>query len=297
MQAESSFTKPESWHKERSTGIGGSEIAAILGISPYTTAYQLFLEKTGKTPRKDISNLPHVQRGVLGEIVCRDLYEREHLQSFKPKMWTGLKPWHRASDDGWNIDNNILMEIKCMSALNHEMTKNGIVPPHYMCQMQWVLFVSKATKCLFISYRPEDETMHVVDVFPDPVEQKRIEEAVDFFWTQNVLADIPPTLTDKDYISVADRLLEEKLTRFKDLHDQAKRLEVEIDTLKDEIRPYVGRHPAICTPTGVKISLTSRSGGTDYAKYCRDKNITDEELKAYKKKPSSVFNIRFASEK
>jgi putative phage-type endonuclease len=291
-QVNSSFTKPESWHKERATGIGGSEIAAILGISPYTTAYQLWLDKTGKTPRKDISNLPHVQRGILGEEVCRDLYERTHLKSFKPKMWQGKKSWHRASDDGWNIDDNVTMEIKCMSALNHEMTKNGIVPPHYMCQMQWVLFVSKATKCLFISYRPEDETMHVVDVFPDPKEQKKIEEAVDYFWTVNVQQDIPPALTDRDFVKVADRTLDEKLKRYEEIKKQITALEGEEESLKEAVRPYISGHPAIITPQGFRISIGSRQGSVDYKQLCKDKGIGEDELTKYKKKPVPVFTIR-----
>lgn len=292
----SSFEKPESWHNERSKGIGGSEVAAILGVSPYTTAYQLWLDKTGKTPRKEISHLPHVQRGILGEEVCRSLLEREQLKSYKPKTWQGLKPHHRCSDDGWNIDTNTMLEIKCMGQLNHEMVKHGQIPDYYACQCQWNLYVSKAEKCLFISFRPEDETMHIVEVLPDSKEQKRIEEAVDFFWTQNVLADIPPALTEKDYVKVADKALEEKLAKYKELQKRSKEIDGEIEALKEDIRPYCKNHPAIATPTGARISISSRQGNIDYAKYINDKGISPEELKAYRKKPSSVFAIRFSSE-
>lgn len=294
-QVISSFAKPESFHTERAKGIGGSEIAAILGISPYTTAYQLWLDKTGKTARKDISHLPHVQRGILGEEVCRSLLEREHLKSYKPKTWQGLKPWHRCSDDGWNIDTNTILEIKCMGQLNHEMVKSGIIPDYYACQCQWNLFVTKAEKCLFISFRPEDETMHIVEVLPNPEEQKKIEEAVDFFWQVNVLQDVPPALTDKDYVKVADKILEEKLKAYQVLQKEIALLKGDLERIKSEIKPYVENHPAISTPSGARISLSSRAGGIDYAKYCRDKSVTEEELKAYRKDPVEVFNIRFSS--
>lgn len=35
----------QEWLKIRQTGIGGSDIAAILGVSKYKTAYDLYLEK------------------------------------------------------------------------------------------------------------------------------------------------------------------------------------------------------------------------------------------------------------
>jgi len=38
-----------SFHAERKTGIGGSDIAAILGMSPWRTPYEVWLEKTGRS--------------------------------------------------------------------------------------------------------------------------------------------------------------------------------------------------------------------------------------------------------
>ncbi|WP_410960483.1 YqaJ viral recombinase family protein, partial [Salmonella sp. SAL4361] len=35
----------------RKKGIGGSDVAAILGFSPYKSPYQLWLDKTGRSER------------------------------------------------------------------------------------------------------------------------------------------------------------------------------------------------------------------------------------------------------
>ena len=288
----STFEKPQSWHDMRANGIGASEVAAILGISPYTTAHQLWLEKTKKVERKDISHLPHVAKGILGEQICRDLYERQTLRSYTPKNWAGLSPWHRASDDGWNIDTNTILEIKCQSALNHEMTKAGTVPEYYACQVQWQLYVSKAEKCYFISFRIENEEMAIVEVLPDPEEQKKILEAVDYFWLTNVLKDIPPERTDKDYLLVGNKELDEKLKQYEEAQKQIKVLEEQAKALKEDIRPHLYRHTAIKTPAGFKLSVTERQGTLDYAKFITDKGISEEELKAYRKKPIKVFTIR-----
>lgn len=44
----------EEWHAIRQTGIGGSDIAAICGLNPYTSALEIWLKKTGTpVPRRD----------------------------------------------------------------------------------------------------------------------------------------------------------------------------------------------------------------------------------------------------
>ena len=46
----------EQWLDLRSTGIGGSDVAAIYGESPYTSAYTLWLQKSGRVGRDKSSN-------------------------------------------------------------------------------------------------------------------------------------------------------------------------------------------------------------------------------------------------
>jgi putative phage-type endonuclease len=42
--------KTTEWHNTRTKGIGGSEIAAVLGLDPYTTPYALWERKTARVP-------------------------------------------------------------------------------------------------------------------------------------------------------------------------------------------------------------------------------------------------------
>jgi putative phage-type endonuclease len=39
--------------EERRTGVGGSDAATVLGINPFTTAYELYLDKLGEAPPED----------------------------------------------------------------------------------------------------------------------------------------------------------------------------------------------------------------------------------------------------
>lgn len=55
------------WLKARQKGIGGSDAASILGISPWKTNVQLWEEKTGITEPEDISEKEVVRFGKESE--------------------------------------------------------------------------------------------------------------------------------------------------------------------------------------------------------------------------------------
>lgn len=52
------------WHELRAQHIGGSDIGSLLGVSPYKTRWQLYMEKAGKLMAEDLSNNKAVQAGT-----------------------------------------------------------------------------------------------------------------------------------------------------------------------------------------------------------------------------------------
>lgn len=58
--------------EERRTGIGGSDAATVLGLNPFTTAYELYLDKIGEAPPEDENFLKESRYwgSVLEEPVC-----------------------------------------------------------------------------------------------------------------------------------------------------------------------------------------------------------------------------------
>jgi len=55
------------WHEVRAKHIGGSEIAALFGLSTFTSKWQLWMEKSGRIPPEDISSNKAVQAGTFLE--------------------------------------------------------------------------------------------------------------------------------------------------------------------------------------------------------------------------------------
>ncbi|NBR91300.1 MAG: hypothetical protein EBS68_15585, partial [Rhodobacteraceae bacterium] len=63
------------WLELRRQGLGASDMAAVMGVSPYKTPYQLWAEKTGATPPQKVGAA--AQRGVILEDAVGRYYEEE----------------------------------------------------------------------------------------------------------------------------------------------------------------------------------------------------------------------------
>jgi len=62
------------WLAERKTGIGGSDAAAVVGISPWKTPFQVYQEKRGEVEDEDLSGNEAVEWGLRLEDVVADAY-------------------------------------------------------------------------------------------------------------------------------------------------------------------------------------------------------------------------------
>ena len=90
----------------------------------------------------------------------------------------------RYSSDGFDVEKNEVIEIKCMGEKNHlkvKETKQAI--SYYRHQCLWALMITKAKVCHFISYNPSfPEPMEVVAIYPDEAEFKLMIEKAIWFW-------------------------------------------------------------------------------------------------------------------
>lgn len=292
------WTDEIAWHLERGQGIGGSEIAAILGESEWMTAYQLWEYKTGKKESKNISNLPHIQRGVLGEKIARKMIETQTSEIFVPFTWTIDNTPYRCSDDGYCEASSTILEIKCMSARAHAEFKDKVtgaktyeeqisaIPIYYLHQCIWNLFVSGASKCKFISFNPETEDMAIVVVKPDSKKAKRYVKAVDKFW-RCVTTKIPPELSDKDTVVIQDAAFFQDEELWLQLKDEESRLRDRIGEVEDRLRGFAAKHPRVKGRL-VQVSRSFRAGSVDYKRAFSEARIS---LDAYRREPTELVRI------
>ena len=85
----------DEWLAFRTKGVGGSDMGTILGLNPYSTPYDLWLEKTGRQQPEDISGKWAIVKGNALEVELRRRFRQlhpEYQSSTAPTF-----PWYPSS--------------------------------------------------------------------------------------------------------------------------------------------------------------------------------------------------------
>lgn len=276
-------TSGEEWHKWRKLGIGSSDAPVIMGMSPWSTPYQLWEEKIGLTKR-DVSNFA-TQRGHELEPIARAQYELETGLDMPATLAVNEKrDWLRASLDGFNAEKNIVLEIKCPGKADHETAINGSVPDKYYPQLQHQLLVTGATCVHYYSY--DGSRGVLIEVKPDIEYIQRLLNTELAFW-DNVITKIPPPLSDLD-IKKCDNLemlgLADTLVI---ISEQIKKLEIEAEAIKEKLKAGMD-HPIVQFGR-VKAQRIYRAGTIDYKSV---KELDNVDLDKYRKAGTEYFTFK-----
>ena len=136
----------EDWLEYRRLGIGGSDIAAICGISKWRTPMHVYLEKLGEAPEESIGEA--AEWGTRLEPLIADKFAQEHPE------WAIIekKVIYCHHEQEWalaNLDRLIIcpkrgrgiLEIKTASEYLKQEWDNGNIPDYYYVQLQWYMFI------------------------------------------------------------------------------------------------------------------------------------------------------------
>jgi putative phage-type endonuclease len=182
------------WLDERQKGIGASEIAAVLGESPWCSALALYLEKT-TGERRDISDVERIQWGhILEPIVLREYARRtgRRSRSLGHLLRSSAYPWALATLDGDTSDGSASpwpLEIKTAAGYKADDWLEG--PPRpYELQLQHQMLVTGAPKATIVCLLGGQQLVWC-DVERNEREIRRIIEAGSAFW-RAVEAKEPP---------------------------------------------------------------------------------------------------------
>jgi putative phage-type endonuclease len=178
------------WHETRNTVgvISGSEIGAILGLSPFTSAITLWAEKTGRLERDFVGNTA-MRLGQLVEPAIRQLYQESHTDHVVEEVGSYASAhasWMHANVDGIGVDENgegYILEIK------HTATFWDAVPEHYKAQVFWYMYVFDLKRTVFAVVNAGRYKEY--EVLWDDFEWAAILQRVKDF-RQNVLDNVQP---------------------------------------------------------------------------------------------------------
>ena len=274
------------WHEYRRKGIGASDIAKILKISPFGTPFTLFEEKEGK----EIVDNPSMRRGREREIIGVEYANRLFNTTFFPKVIEHyLHPWLFCSVDGIDMDGTVL-EVKWCNKEVHSLANNGVVIDYYYSQCQAQMACCDVSEMIFLScYQiSKDDPIDyaVVKVKRDDLFiQKMIEKASEFYH-EYMVKGIAPPLTDKDYTFIEDDLFDQLCTEYTSLTSQEKMLSERKKQILEDIKIRAGDKNA--RSSLFKATKFKSKGRIDYSSI---KELEGVNLEPYRKESSEQWRV------
>lgn len=201
----------EGWLKARSRGIGGSDVGAICGVSPFTSARQIYLNKTGQfqdalTPNdaaKDRMHFGHMLEPIVADEYA--LRTGKKIIAVNATLVHKDHPWALANVDRLIVDDEGkpegVLECKTTSEYMNGEWESGEILLSYIYQLNWYLWILGLEKGAFACLVGGNK-FYSYEVFRnDELLRDTIIPAAKSFWFDNVLALKEPEMqaTDTDF--------------------------------------------------------------------------------------------------
>ena len=209
----------EQWLEYRRKGIGGSDAAAVLGISPFRTGRDLYYDKLNIVTADDAENWVQLEVGTLLEPLVAKIFA--HKTGYKiyrrPFMFQHpLYPWMLADLD-YMVElpdgTSAILEIKTTNYnAKDNWWYNGeeIVPVYYESQGRHYMSVMNLDRVYFCClYGNNEDEVIIRHLDRDYAYESELIALEDTFWNNNVQKQCPP-----DYTESGDLILQ-SLQRWK----------------------------------------------------------------------------------
>lgn len=185
--------RPE-WLKERRTGIGGSDAAAIVGLSPWATPYTVYMDKLGLLAEKE-ENEAMRQGRDLEEYVARRFTEEtgKKVQRCNYMARSERYPFALADIDRRVTGENAGLECKTTTTLDLGQFRGVEFPERYYAQCVHYLAVTGADRW-YLAVLVLGKEFHVYTLERNEAEIAALMEAEAEFW-ELVKNETPPDVS------------------------------------------------------------------------------------------------------
>lgn len=291
--ADTSNLSKDEWLEYRRRGIGGSDVAALMGISPFWTARDLYYDKLKIAPLEaDESNWVALEMGnLLEELVSRIFAKKTGYEVFKvkkmfyhpqhPFMLADVDYFVRLPEGGIAI-----LEIKTTNYnARDNWWKDGqeCVPVYYECQGRQYMAVMDLDKVFYCClYGNSEDEVIIREIQRDRDYEEEMIFLETEFWNNHILKKSPPPYTEdgdlilksvRQHTGRADENAEQftmgssmtaVLMRYMELQKekeasemQSKKLKKEMERLKAILIAEMGEKcTAVCETGGVSYMIT-----------------------------------------
>ena len=192
----------EKWLQDRMTGVGGSDAAAVLGLSKYKTPLQVYLEKRGEvTSQPDNENM--LWGRVLEPVIRQQYAERNQRTVRLPEQMIRHPKYEFmiANVDGVTDDSR-LVEIKtARNATEWGESGSDQVPQAYLIQVQHYLAVT-ALPVADVAVLIGGSDYRQYEIPADRELQDMIIEGEAVFWANVLSGTAPAPVTYADALAL-----------------------------------------------------------------------------------------------
>jgi putative phage-type endonuclease len=192
------------WLAERRSGIGGSDIAAIAGISPWASPWSKWADKVGLLPDRDVAEWsPSMRLGVELERAIGNEFTIDtglHVAGEQTLVRHRRFPHHFATVDAFVLDSEESEIGDALGVFEAKFTNEtwDAVPAHYLAQVQWQLHCTGLQLAWVGVAQSAFGRLHykTFTIERDATRQIELVEVAETFWNDYVITGTPPPADD-----------------------------------------------------------------------------------------------------
>lgn len=302
----------QEWLNHRRSGLGGSDVAVVLGLSPWTTPVALWRQKVGLDP--DTFSSPSMAEGTAMEpVIAQEFQEDNCIEFLKMPMLQDREHPHRLANlDGIGVlpdGSACVVEIK-WSARGFQ---GGAIPVQYVCQVLWYMAITGLTdRPGLLVVRNPGKRPEVTQIQWDEEAAHEMTIAVDQWWEQHVIGGEPPQPSnDDERVAVAlgrvgiglptiraDEAMDRTILDMLEAEAIVKAEEAKIKAAKARLAEAMAEAGAskIESMSGWAATLVERKGSIKYGEVAKALKIPEETLEQYRGQASRYVRFTQAKE-
>lgn len=293
----------QQWLEERRQGIGGSDVAPILGFSPWSTPLNVWMEKTGRALPKPENEAMRIGTELEDFVARRYTQETgKQVQRFNKMLHCGcllgnfdrliVPDGARAASYKGEIRTNAILECKTAS-----VDWNGEVPVYYLTQVQHYLGLDPKLEradiaCLFLTHKH----FETYTVYRDDAVIAEMQERLTEWWKEYVLGDKMPMAVNEEDNKLAWALanpgkkviateeVKRKLEEYKAAQAEAKETKARVEDLKTQLCAFMQDAEVLTDERGNALATwrnNRESAKTDWEALALSLNATKEQINKY----------------
>ena len=256
--------------EERARYIGGSDAGAVLGVNPYKTPLDLWLEKTCKAPMEDISHKNAVRWGTKLEQFVAEEYEYRTGEKLRRDNLLHIHPKHEfiaANLDRRVVGKKKLVEIKTSTSYTgKDFGKEGTaeVPMHYLAQCAHYMAVCDIDETDLVVAMLDKRDIAIYTIERDLALEEVIIQKECEFWELVQSGTPPPAQTPEDVSKLypqanglavsANDGVEAQLSELTHIKEEIKKLQEEQKQKEANIKAFLSENEVLLSTAGQQLA-------------------------------------------